>query len=518
MPREVRGVPQQTVSATTLAHVDDPVYVSELPDSLARPDAHDKTDKQDDDTQWEFDPSNPRNWSALKKWTATTLVSFYTFLAPLGSSMMAPGLPDIALRYHITNPTVLALTLCVFLLSLAVGPLFIAPLSEMYGRVWVLHVGNLVFLIFNLACALAPTAGTFVGFRFLAGFAGSTPLAIGGGVISDLFAERDRASAMALYTMGPLIGPAIGPVIGGFISQSVGTQYVFYLITGLCGLAAVLAIPLLRETYAPFIRLRKSKHPTDPEKKAAAHTSAPQVPANKWNYLWVNISRPMLILTRSFICFVLSLYMIAASAIYYLMFATFPNLFSEVYHWSVGIGGLAYVGLGIGFLLSALLGAKISDKLYSRLVAKNDGRGKPEMRVPALIFGSFFVPVGLLWYGWSAQAGIHWIMPIIGTSIYGFGLMTTFLPIQLYLVDAFVYSASAIAAASFFRSFLGFVFPLFGEQMFNALGYGWGNTLLGGLAIVIGIPFPIWIYYAGERIRSRSALFQRPAESAGCLA
>jgi hypothetical protein len=42
--------------------------------------------------------------------------------------------------------------------------------------------------------------------------------------------------------------------------------------------------------------------------------------------------------------------------------------------------------------------------------------------------------------------------------------------------------------------------------MFAVLDYGWGNTLLAGLAIVIGIPFPIWIYYAGERMRAKSSL------------
>ena len=51
--------------------------------------------------------------------------------------MMAPGLPDLALKYDITNPTVLALTLSIFLLSFAIGPLFLSPLSEMYGRTWV---------------------------------------------------------------------------------------------------------------------------------------------------------------------------------------------------------------------------------------------------------------------------------------------------------------------------------------------------------------------------------------------
>ena len=96
--------------------------------------------------------------------------------------MMAPGLPNLALKYGITSSTVLAMTLSIFLLSFAIGPLFLGPLSEMYGRVWVcptlfstisldsrqvLHIGNLIFLCLNLGCALAPNTGSFIAFRFL---------------------------------------------------------------------------------------------------------------------------------------------------------------------------------------------------------------------------------------------------------------------------------------------------------------------------------------------------------------
>jgi hypothetical protein len=51
------------------------------------------------------------------------------------------------------------------------------------------------------------------------------------------------------------------------------------------------------------------------------------------------------------------------------------------------------------------------------------------------------------------------------------------LPITLYLVDAFTFAASAVAAASTFRSLLGFAFPLFGSQMFEKLTVGWGCTV-----------------------------------------
>ncbi|KAK0192500.1 multidrug resistance protein 4 [Armillaria mellea] len=460
--------------------------------------------KQYDD-DWEVDPRNPRNWAVGRKWLMVSIVSLYTFVSPLASSMMAPGLPLLAARYHITNETVIALTLSIFLLAFALGPLILGPLSEMYGRTWVVHIGNILSLGFNMGCAYAPNTGALIGFRLLSGLSGSAPIACGGGTVGDLFSERDRASAMALYSLGPLVGPAIGPVAGGFIAESIGTKYVFVIISGLCLLSGIFAVPLLEETYAPVIRERIAKRSGDLEKAARFHNPIGEM--SKLGYLWINISRPVILLSRSFICFILSLYMAFMYGIYYLMFTTFPTVFNEIYGFNTGVGGLVYLGIGIGFVAASVFGAKTTDQIYHYLAKRdNNGVGKPEMRIPALFFGSLFVPVGLFWYGWSAQAKVHWIMPIIGSGIFGFGTMTTFIPIQLYLVDTFKYAASALAAASVFRSLLGFAFPLFGDQMFSALGLGGGNSLLASLAILLGIPFPIWIYYKGEAVRLKSDL------------
>jgi len=322
-----------------------------------------------------------------------------------------------------------------------------------------------------------------------------------------MFAEKDRASAMAIYTLGPLLGPVIGPVAGGFIVQTIGYKYVFIIIAGLCGILAALSIPFMDETYAPVIRMRRDIASGDPEKvrNARRHLGS-DVQLGRWKFLWINLSRPVLLLTRSLICFTLSLYMALIYGIYYLMFATFTDLFSGTYGFGIGTSGLAYLGLGIGFASASVFSVRFSDRMYAYYQAKNNGVAKPEMRIPALIVGSLFIPVGLFWYGWSAQAKIHWIMPIIGTGIFGFGLMTCFLPITLYLVDSFTYAASVTSATNVFRNLLGFAFPLFGARMYDALGIGGGNSLLAGLAIVIGIPFPIWFWYKGEEIRSRNPL------------
>ncbi|TRM67442.1 major facilitator superfamily domain-containing protein [Schizophyllum amplum] len=465
---------------------------------------HNKESPEDED--WICDPVNPRNWTTRKKWSSVGVISLYTFIPPLTSSMMAPGLPEVALQYGITSTTILALTLSIFVLALALGPLVIGPLSEIFGRTWVLHISNLLSLAFNLGCAFAPTTSALIAFRFLSGLAGSASIAIGGGSISDLFDERSRGSAMALFTLGPLLGPVIGPVCGGFIAQSIGPKWVFIVTAILNGVAAVVGIPLLRETYHPVLRIRQAKIQGDVELFDGDHPQFSQAKMSNGRLFWVNIARPVQLLFGDIICFALSFYMAFVYGIYYLMFATFPEFFSTTYGFSAGINGLVYIGLGVGFFAATLVGAKYGNQVYCHLANKlNGGKGKPEYRIPSLIFGSLIVPIGLMWYGWSAQAKIHWIMPIIGSSIYGFGQMLTFFPIQLYLVDTFTYAASAVSAAAFFRSLFGFAFPLFAQDMFDTLGLGGGMSLLAGLSIVLGIPFPVYLWYNGEAMRARSS-------------
>lgn len=74
--------------------------------------------------------------------------------------------------------------------------------------------------------------------------------------------------------------------------------------------------------------------------------------------------------------------------------------------------------------------------------------------------------------------------------------------VSTYLVDAFtVYAASAMAANTVFRSLAGALLPLAGQKMYNTLGLGWGNSLLGFIALTL-CPLPIVFYVYGERIRT----------------
>lgn len=93
--------------------------------------------------------------------------------------MVAPALRSISADFHITDEVISQLTLSVFILAYAVGPLFLGPLSEIYGRVIVLQLANLLYLVFNIGCGVSQTKVQMIVCRFFAGLGGSAPLAVG---------------------------------------------------------------------------------------------------------------------------------------------------------------------------------------------------------------------------------------------------------------------------------------------------------------------------------------------------
>lgn len=158
-----------------------------------------------------------------------------TFDSPLASSMFAPGVEDVLREFHSSSSILASLVVSVYVLGYAIGPLMAAPLSEMYGRVPVYHVSNVLFVIFTIACAVSSNLNMLIAFRFLAGAMGSTPITIGGGSFGDMFAVEERGKAIAIWSMGPLLGPVIGPVAGGFLAEAAGWRWVFWLITIIVG-------------------------------------------------------------------------------------------------------------------------------------------------------------------------------------------------------------------------------------------------------------------------------------------
>ncbi|KAK3046918.1 hypothetical protein LTR09_011669 [Extremus antarcticus] len=452
------------------------------------------------------DPDNPKNWPRRKKWMATITVSLFTFISPVSSSMVAPALQQLQKDFNQPFATV-SIAMTVFLLGFTVGPLFLGPMSELFGRKIVLQLSNLFYLVFNLACGFSTTIPELIAFRFLSGLGGSAPLGIGGGVLGDIWLPQERGRAMALYSLMPLLGPAVGPIAGAFIAEYSHWPWVFYSTTIAAALVQVLGFFFLPECYAATLLARKKKDLIKITGNKELHTEF-ETPNRKFStHLGTAFKRPFKLIFTQPIVQVLSLYIGFVYGVLYLVLATFPRLWTSpaFYGMRTDLAGLNYISLGVGFFLGTQIAAKTADRIYKSLKAKNGGEGKSEYRVPLMFPGAIMVPVGLLIYGWTAQYRVHFIVPNIGAAIFAAGNQLVFQNCQTYIVDSYTrYAASAIAATTLFRSLGGFCFPLFAEAMYKALGYGWGNSVLAFAGIAIGIPAPCILWWYGEALRKKS--------------
>jgi len=212
------------------------------------------------------------------------------------------------------------------------------------------------------------------------------------------------------------------------------------------------------------------------------------------------IVRPTKMLFCAPIVTLMALYIAMNYAYMYLLFTTFTYVFMANYGFNEGEAGLAYLGVGVGFILGLLVSGFYSDKIVKKV--RETRTPAPEDHLPPMVIGAILVPVGLFIYGWTAQYEVHWIVCIIGTGIFGLGVLLGFMPVQLYLVETYtIYAASAIASNTVVRSLLGAVLPLASQKLYDNLGYGWGNSLLGFIAVAF-IPVSLGFLKYGAKIRS----------------
>ncbi|KAJ5712709.1 multidrug resistance protein [Penicillium malachiteum] len=347
---------------------------------------------------WEpEDRQNPKNWPLSRKWIMASIVSVNTLMTALGSTISTPGVPQLMKEFHSDNDLLESFVISVYALGFAFGPLVIAPLSETYGRLPMCLTCNLSFLIWCIACAVAPNMAALVIFRFLAGAFGVAPFTLGGGTIAYIMDPAQRGTAMGIWMGGLTVGLVIGPTI----------EMSF----------------------------------------------------------------------KSVIVCLLCIYVAIVYTIMFILFTTFTTVFEGQYGIPTSTSGLVYLGWVIGSIIGKATYTTVSNRFVARSIAK--GTFKPEDRLPLMVPGGLLLPRGLIWYGWSAQAEVHWIVPIIGTAVAAIGLTIVFAAPLAYLIDVFtIYAASAIGATVVLRSLCAAVIPLCGQNLYDKLGIGWGNTLL----------------------------------------
>lgn len=452
------------------------------------------------------DPESPYNWSRTKKLVQTYQIAFSTFCVSLGSSMYAGGARGIARDVFRSRSDIATLGISLYVLGFGMGPLLFAPLSEMYGRRRVYIFSWVPFCFAHLGAWFAKNSVQMLAFRLIAGTAGSAPLTGGGGGISDMFAPRERAYAMSLYTMMPFLGPILGPLLGGAIAETIGWRRIFVVLFCFAAVLAIIAILNMKETYTPVL-LRRRAHKLHLDSGGQLfYISKYDLGKNLslGHLLRINLSRPFVFLVTEPIVTLLTIYISLAYATLYSLFTSLPIVFQEHRGWGRSHGGVAYLGIGAGVLLAVAF-VPFQAWHYTRACKRSPtGKAPPEARLFVTCLGAVLMPVGLFWFAWTCQPWRPAYISIIAGAPFGFGLFYLFTGVVAYIMDTYtIYCASAIAATVVLRSILAAIFPVFAPRIFARIGDQWALSIFAFLSLAC-MPIPLLFYKFGPRIRARS--------------
>ena len=226
-------------------------------------------------------------------------------LSPVSSTILTVGSQMIAQDFHLTSIYTPNLPVGMYVLGLGLGPLWLAPLSETYGR-RIIYLGSFsVFTIINVGCALAPNIAVLSVLRLLSGSCGSAGPTLGGASIGDMFLKKDRGRAQALYSVGPTAGPIIGPLIGAFVVNGTGGwRWLIWIIVIASAVTVAFSFIFLRETYAPVLLYQKARNV---QAAGGTHSANSNVRPNAM--FGRAITRPFRMLLFAPICTLMSLYM-----------------------------------------------------------------------------------------------------------------------------------------------------------------------------------------------------------------
>jgi len=349
----------------------------------------------------------------------------YLFFLPVLIPWTLASLSQVS-RDLDTTPTITNLSIALYMLSMSIFPLWWSSFSEALGRRTIYLMSFSLFVVFNVLSAISSSIAMLVVMRMLSGGAAASVQAVGAGTIADLWEARERGRAMGIFYLGPLCGPLFAPIIGGALAQKWGwrsTQWFLVIYGGVVVLFILLALPeTLAVRKTPIVEVE----PTSPGERPLSRVSSRQVVQGTTKLLrvlkMVFLDPLGIIMYLRFPPVLLTVYYasITFGALYVLNVSIQATFGKPPYNFSTLLVGLLYIPNSLGYVIASLFGGRWMDRIMQREAKKAnryDENGKlvyrPEdrMRENAWL-GAFLYPAALIWYGWTVERGVYWLVPV----------------------------------------------------------------------------------------------------------
>ncbi|KAL4962835.1 MFS transporter [Aspergillus stella-maris] len=443
---------------------------------------------------------NPKLYPRNKKWFITFVVAVAGSVGPMGSSIFFPALSQVTEELN-TTETITNLTIALYMLSMGIFPLWWSSFSERLGRRTIYIVSFVLFVVFNVLCAVSSSIAMLIVMRLLAGGASASVQAVGAGTIADIWDTRERGRAMGIFYLGPLCGPLIAPIVGGALAQRWAwrsTMWFFSAYGGVVVALIILGLPeTLKSTKPLFPPIEESDDQPGSGDRRLSRVSSRQVLGATTR--WLKIAKiifldPLkIILYLRYLPVLLTVYYasITFGSLYVLNVSIETTFHRDPYNFSTIIVGLLYIPNSLGYVVSSIFGGRWIDKIMEREAKKAnryDEKGnlifRPEdrMRENAWL-GAMLYPAGLIWYGWTADKGVFWLAPMIANFFFGIGSMLIFSMVTTMLTEFMPRKSSeGVALNNFCRNIFSCVGSFVTAPIIDGIGNGWLFTIIGLVA------------------------------------
>lgn len=189
--------------------------------------------------------SDPVSSPEKVAWAATIILSMLAAFGPICTDIYLPAVPEITADL-MTNASAMQLTLTASFLGLALGQLFIGPLSDAYGRKKLLYGSLVVFIISSFWCAFAPDITQLVTARLFQGLAGAGGIVLSRSIACDFYSGAQLTKFISLLMTIHALAPILGPIVGASIVWLLPWEalFIFLALVGIVLLVySVLKLP-----------------------------------------------------------------------------------------------------------------------------------------------------------------------------------------------------------------------------------------------------------------------------------
>ncbi|KAJ7188591.1 MFS general substrate transporter [Mycena filopes] len=437
-----------------------------------------------------------KRFSASRKKVIVALVSSSALLPMFASGSFIPSIPDIARDLNSTAPIVsfaVSLSIC----GAALGSMVFATYSGFYGRRPMYLYGLPLLCLGSIGVGRSRTIPQLMVFRFIQAFGTSGGLAVGGGVIGDIYKLTERGTAMGIFFAASLVGNAISPTVGGW-----GAKYSSWRNVQLglffVGLFVFLGMLLL---------LPETSHPgTLGREKSEAADSDDQQPSPKFKWVWLNPFSCLWLLRSPNLLFVT----ITAATVLYTDYALLvPIAYTIGARYNItneALIGALFLPMGVGNIIGAPVAGMISDRMVIKWRKLRNGEWVPEDRLRATLWpAATVVPLsvvlcGLITHYVPGPLGLT--LNLISFFLNGIAVDLVLSPCSAYMVDVMhSRSAEMMAASVGLRSFMVSVAISGVLPSLNYLGLVATYSIVGALAWIGFILLWLTVRY-GDKLRA----------------